>query len=268
MGKTFGDEQTRDVEFASPWSYSEFASAVRRGRRYVWSSKVQEFLEAVRRTAKNREFPIDKNKPFFRAQLGWERDLEERDDGSIADPVAFGAERMKPVASRTPDGRANAAGIPVLYLAVKKKTAIAEVRPWIGSQVSVSKFRTTRELKALDLTEEFGKVRITGYLAGEAADAEEKEKSVWNRIDNAFSQPVTRTDDPAAYVPTQILAELFRAEGYEAITYRSHFGEEGYNVVIFDLDDADPVDGRPYEVKKITVAAERVDYGWTRDAGN
>ena len=69
---------------------------------------------------------------------------------------------------------------------------------------------------------------------------------------------MTGTDDPAAYVPTQILAELFRDEGYEAITYRSRFGKKGYNVVIFNLDDADPVDGWPYEVKKIKVAAERV----------
>ena len=53
----------------------------------------------------------------------------------------------------------------------------------------------------------------------------------------------------------------------EAITYRSRFGKKGYNVVIFNLDDADPVDGWPYEVKKIKVAAERVGNAWTRGVG-
>lgn len=222
----------------------------------------------MRSTSQKREFAIAKNAPFFRAQVGWARGVEEREDGTLEDPVAFGAERMKPVASRTPNGRANAAGIPVLYLAVHKETAIAEVRPWIGSQVSLSQFRTIRELKALNLTEGFGKIRIAGFLAGDAADADEKEKSVWNHIDNAFSQPVTGTDDPAAYVPTQILAELFRDEGYEAITYRSRFGKNGYNVVIFNLEDADPVDGRPCEVKKIKLTAERVGTAWTRSLGD
>ena len=257
-----------DVEFESWKSYWEFERAVQRGRRYLWSREVRKFLKAVRSTAQKREFAIAKNEPFFRAQVGWARDAEERRDGKLEGPLAFRAERMKPVPSRTPDGRANAAGIPVLYLAVHKETAIAEVRPWIGSQVSLSRFRTTRELKALNLTEGFGKFGIAGFLAGDAADAEEKEKSVWNHIDNAFSQPVTGTDDPAAYVPTQFLAELFRDEGYEAITYRSRFGKKGYNVVIFNLDDADPVDGRPCEAKKIKVAAERVGNAWTGGVGD
>ena len=78
---------------------------------------------------------------------------------------------------------------------------------------------------------------------------------------------MTGNDDPAAYVPTQILAEVFRDEGYEAITYRSRFGKKGYNVVVFDLDNADPVDGRPYEVKKIKVAAKRVGDVWRHEAG-
>ena len=170
--------------------------------------------------------------------------------------MAFDAERMKPDANLIPDGRVNTAGIPVLYLAIHRETAIAEVRPWIGTKVSVSQFRTTRKLKALDLTREYGKFRIAGILAGDAADAREKRKSVWNRIDNAFSRPVNGTDDPAAYVPTQILAEVFRDEGYEAIVYRSRFGKKGYNVVIFDPDDARAGDGKPYEVKKIKIVAE------------
>ena len=95
-------------------------------------------------------------------------------------------------------------------------------------------------------------------------DAEGKEKSVWTDIDNAFSRPVGRMDESTEYVPTQILAELFRDEGYEAIIYRSLFGETGYNVVIFDPADAEPADGTPYEVKKIDVVAEDVGNAWGR----
>ena len=175
---------------------------------------------------------------------------------------------MKPTTNHAVDYRANAAGIPVLYLAMEIETAIAEVRPWIGSAVSVSQFRTTRELRALDLTQEFGKHWMPGFSANDGTfmpvDAGAAETSVWTNIDNAFSRPVNRSDDPADYVPTQILAELFRAEGYDAIIYRRQLGEQGHNVVIFDLADADAQDGRPYEVTKIGLAAKEAGNPWVR----
>ena len=268
MATATGGDVSSEVEFASWQSYLTYAKEVRRGRRYVWPENVQSFLDAVRRSARKREFRIKTDQPFFRAQEGWRHEVEEREDGTLGGPLAFCARRMKPVADRVSDGRANAAGIAVLYLAVDPETAIAEVRPWIGSQVSVSQFRTTRELRALDLTQEFGKHWMPEFSVKEErflpVDAEGKEKSVWTNIDNAFSCPVGRMDELNEYVPTQILAELFRDEGYEAIVYRSLLGETGYNVVIFDPADAEPVDGTPYEVRKIEVAAEEVGNAWVR----
>ena len=257
-----------NVEFASWRSYWSYSKTVRRERRYMWPRAVQEFLEAVRQTAKKRELLIPKDHPFYRAQVGWAHEVEERDDGTLEGPIAFGPKRMKPTASHALDYRANAAGIPVLYLAMEIETAIAEVRPWIGSAVSVSHFRTTRELRALDLTQEFGKHWMPGFSAKEGTfmpvDADAAEKSAWTNIDNAFSRPVSRSDDPADYVPTQILAELFQAEGYDAIIYRSQLGKQGHNVVIFDLADADAQDGRPYEVTKIDLGAKEAGNAWVR----
>ena len=268
MTNVIGGDAPHAVEFASWQSYWAYSKAVRRGRRYIWSTDVQSFLTAVRGTLRNREFRIGKDQPFFRAQVGWEHEATEREDGSIDGPLAFGATRMKPVADRVGDGRANASGISVLYLAVDLETAVAEARPWIGSQVSVSQFRTNRVLRALDLTQQFGKHWMPEFSAREErflpVDAEGKEKSVWTSIDNAFSRPVSRADESTEYVPTQILAELFRDEGYEAIVYRSLLGERGYNVVIFDPADADPVDGRPYEVKTVRLVAEEVGNAWVR----
>ena len=259
-------DKLNEAEFASWRSYWAYAKEVRRGRRYVWSREVEAFLNSVRRTAENRAFRIEKDYPFFRAQVGWEQEFEELEDGTLVGPLAFSPARMKPVPDRAASGRANAAGIAVLYVALDPETAIAEARPWIGSQVSVSQFRTTRELKALNLTEEFGKHWMPAFSATKErflpVDAEGKEKAVWTDIDNAFSRPVSRMDDPTEYVPTQILAELFRDAGFEAITYRSLLGKRGYNVVIFDPAAANPVDGTPYQVKEIKVVAEDVGSAW------
>lgn len=267
MAKRIDGDELKDGEFASWNSYWKYSNAVRRRHRYVWPREVQQFLKAVRLTSKKRKFHIAKDQPFYRAQVGW--DEEELEDGTHIGPNAYGPKRMKPDASYITSGRANAAGIPVLYLAVEIETAIAEVRPWVGSPVSVSQFRTTRNLRALDLTQEFGKLRLPPFSAVDKtfllADIAENEKYVWINIDNAFSQPLSRTDDPAEYVPTQILTELFRNEGYEAICYRSHLCKKGYNVVIFNLADAEPVDGSPYEVSTVKVEAKLAGNTWVRN---
>ncbi|MFZ0569740.1 MAG: RES domain-containing protein [Rhodomicrobium sp.] len=44
---------------------------------------------------------------------------------------------MKPIPNWLSEGRANPRGIPYLYLASTRDTALAEVRPWIGSHITV-----------------------------------------------------------------------------------------------------------------------------------
>ncbi|OGP30302.1 MAG: hypothetical protein A2038_04775 [Deltaproteobacteria bacterium GWA2_57_13] len=62
-----------------------------------------------------------------------------------------------------------------------------------------------------------------------------REETVWAQIDKAFARPVTPRDDSADYVPTQVLAEFFRANGFDGIGYRSSLGA-GHNIVLFDID--------------------------------
>ncbi len=99
-------------------------------------------------------------------------------------------------------------------------------------------------------------------LGDEAPDAEAKQKAVWIGIDSAFSQPVTLSDDLADYVPTQILSELFADAGYDAIIYRSQFGEAGYNIALFNAEDADAINCAPYVVKGIELKYEQIGNMW------
>jgi hypothetical protein len=80
---------------------------------------------------------------------------------------------------------------------------------------------------------------------------------VWAAIDGAFAEPVTRTDDTADYAPTQIIAELFRSEGYDGVAYKSAFGEDGFNVALFDLNSAKQVDGELHRVTEIKLSFEQ-----------
>ena len=45
--------------------------------------------------------------------------------------------------------------------------------------------------------------------------------------------------------------------GYDAIAYRSKFGENGYNISVFDIDAAEILDCTPYEVTKFKCDLDR-----------
>ena len=181
--------------------------------RYFWTEEVLDFVSAVKHTMPKREVELPEGYILYRAQLGWERDIETRDDGSTDGSVPHFEDRMKPKIGSASAGRANAQGIPVLYLAGDVNTAIAEVRPWIGSPVSLSQFKTVRKLKTLNLTRGFENTFFPPFSAEKgflSIDAETKEDAVWRDIDNAFSRPVSLDDNPTGYIPTQILSELFK----------------------------------------------------------
>jgi hypothetical protein len=253
-------------EFASWDSYRLFSQRVRQDRRYVFAPEVSAFLRTVVATIRRRDVSLRKGMILFRAQRGIEW-VATKDDDESEQPMGYGSERMKPRLHRSAEGRANPSGIPMLYLGTSEQTVISEVRPWIGAEVSVAQFELLRELKAIDLSKGHGKTPIGAikwaHLFGEEEpDAKTKEKAVWIAIDNAFSQPVTISDDTADYVPTQILAELFRDTGYDAIVYKSNFGRKGYNIVLFDVADADAINCAPYQVTGIDLKFNQMGDRW------
>lgn len=262
-------DDPKKPEFASWRSYQKFAERVRHTHRYVWGKETQAFLDTVLATLNNRDVKISKNTILSRAQLGIQDDpVFDKDGNEIGEEShGFNAKRMKPRANRAKEGRANPTGIPTLYLAAPEQAAISEIRPWIGSEISVAQFKILRDLKAVNLSLGHGKMSIdhlkfSHFLGEETPDAGTKEKAVWVDIDNAFSRPVTLSDDAADYVPTQILAELFRNEGYDAIIYRSQFGKKGYNVVLFKTKDAEAINCAPYKVTGIEIKSEEIGNRW------
>ena len=246
-------------EFPSWRSYTNFETNVCQKRRYVWNREVRTFLDTLLATARDRERKLNKGFPLYRAQHGV--NYEEHDDQLVT--LAYNQDRMTPQRDRAREGRANPAGIPVLYLATSLQTAISEVRPWIGSEVSVAKFKISRDLKVIDLSVENGELalkRMEWALrhSEKVPSPKVKEQTVWLHVDQAFSRPVSVSDDTADYVPTQILAELFYANGYDALIYRSQFGEEGFNIALFNIEDAEIISAAPHEVTAVEVKSKQI----------
>jgi len=235
--------------FDSVHSYHHFASSVRSEWRYSRTPEQAKFLEALADTSKEREETIPKGTLLFRAQLGcdWPRTAEEqeRDPG----PRPFDVRRMLPRRDRVQEGRVNPRGIPCLYAATKEFTAAAEVRPWIGAYVSVAQLRVKRNLRLINATSDDRRVMV--YFTEPSPD--ERERAVWKDIDRAFSRPVERDEHSTDYVPTQVIAEMFRERGLDGIGYRSTLGP-GHNVAIFDLDSVDLLNCTVYHLRNIQFA--------------
>jgi RES domain-containing protein len=239
--------------FDSWRSFWTFSREVARERRYIRTSAAENFLAAVAATCGARASDVRVGWIGWRAQLGhgWRRD-EQIDDEL---PSPFDRARMKPLANRAQEGRVNPKGIPCLYLATELETAISEVRPWIGSLVSVAQFHTSRPLRIVDCSVHHAR----NPLFFDEPSEVDREQAVWAHIDRAFSEPMTRSDDTADYVATQILAELFRREGYDGVAYKSAFGEKGFNIALFDLDAAQLLNCGLYRVDSLSYRFSEAD---------
>jgi hypothetical protein len=247
-------------------SFLSFRRRIEHKERYFHSTAIQEFLNSVLATARERVESVSKGQRYWRAQYGCDDEPCRDLDGQTVDyrAVPYSPERMKPLAEKASEGRANPKGIPCLYLSSDEKTAISEVRPWVGSYVTVVEFRTLRDLRLVDCS----RCEIDP-LSKSASDLdmlfkpkppapEEVLEIVWRWIDLSFSEPVDRDDSVAGYAPTQVIAELFKTNEFDGIKYRSLFNG-GNNLALFDLDSAQQVgEGKVVQVTKMNMDFDQI----------
>jgi len=236
------------MAFKSWKSFDDFSRAVRHGQRYFHKAEVYEFLTEVKNTCSDRYRKIPKDYYFYRAQHGndWDKDIH---DGEVvwAGECPHDKERMLPRRYKANEGRVNPKGISYLYMATDRDTAMSEVRPWIGSKVSLAILKTFSELTVIDCSVNHEPNTIFHFK--EPTDPE-KEKAVWSMLDRAFSQPVSTDDSTPDYVPTQIIAEMFKDIGLDGIMYKSLLGQ-GYSVVLFDINATTFERCELYEAKSV-----------------
>ncbi len=135
----------------------------------------------------------------------------------------------------TKAGRANSPGIRVLYAAMEKETAMAEVRPEKGVQVTIANLTGKAELRLADLTTDMG-IPDPFVYPGEQLKYLITRNAFLYSVNIAMSVPIRREDVDIDYIPTQYVAEIIKDAGYDGIIYRSSLAEGGKNIVIFSPD--------------------------------
>lgn len=243
------------MPFKSWQSYWIFARKIKHANRYMHDGETIEFLDEVLKSCGPRVQTLPAGKILWRSQLGSDvRKTTDEDGNEIGEePCPHPVERMSPRELIAVEGRVNPKGIPCLYLATTKETAMSECRPWLSSEVSVAQFKTKKDMKIVNCSVNVSLNPL--YFDIENGiyepDEKERERSVWAHIDRAFSRPVVSTDDEAHYAPTQVIAELFKSNGYDGIAYKSMLSD-GYNLALFDLHAAGLVSCTLYEVKQLS----------------
>ncbi len=240
-------------EFDSEDAYRDFARTVRGQRRWILEGRAAKFLDSVRKACRSREHVLKTGSKLWRCQrgstLGTETDGEGEDEHIIEVECPHPSQRMIPDSQFAKGGgRANPSGLVYLYLASSPETAMAEMRPWVGESLSVALFEIQCDVRVIlcqaEVEDPFERIP----LYGQSSSSENADKYVWSDISEAFARPVNRNDSESAYVPTQILAEAFGAEGFGGVAYRSGLSK-GINLVLFDIHIAKPVRTYLYALK-------------------
>lgn len=244
--------------FASWRSFQLFEKEVNSTRRYILTPKSRDFLSSLLNSLESRVEVLESGTRLWRARLGhdWRKDGLSKEEV----PCPYERKGMKPLRNEAMEGRVNPKGIPYLYMATRPETAMSEVRPWVGTTLSLGTFRTNRELQLVNCA----KFHDSGLEFYEnEPEPKNREKSVWSSIDRAFSRPVTHRDSRADYAPTQMLAEVFKDAGFDGLYYKSAFGKQGYNVAVFDLNAADLMQCDLHTVEKIAHYFDEASDGYS-----
>ncbi|RYY74590.1 MAG: RES domain-containing protein [Gammaproteobacteria bacterium] len=140
-------------------------------------------------------------------------------------------------------GRMNAAGQPAFYGATDVDTALAEVRPVVGSWVVSAKFSIDRPLKLLDLRL-LGKIKLAENLSvfDETTKAAAQRRDFLRDLCNEMVLPVMPEQQEHSYLVTQVVANYLATYPHisiDGIIYPSvqrgvqESVDTGENVVLF-----------------------------------
>ncbi|MCE0778539.1 RES domain-containing protein [Pseudomonas sp. NMI542_15] len=162
------------------------------------------------------------------------REFQSQNDlkKALQDPVK---ELGPPDGSIARANRMNASGISVFYGAKDASSALAEVRPAVGSKVVVANFLFTRPLKLLDLRS-LETVTCSGSLFDPAYTREVERVGFLRTLTKLLILPVMPNEQEREYLMTQAIADYLaslKQPSLDGIIFPSVQDGVGENVVLF-----------------------------------
>jgi len=155
-------------------------------------------------------------------------------------------------AKRCRANRANTIGIPCLYVSSSENTAIAEVRPFKETYVSLATIKLKKSLRLYKFYFSANESEIYGESIIDILP-------FWYiMLNRMFSTPYEYTDNDE-YLVTQCIAEYIRLSGkFDGILYNSSLDDDGENIALFNCRNnnynlCEPVESVVYSINSIKV---------------
>ena len=131
------------------------------------------------------------------------------------------------------EGRMNAKGVSVFYGTLDLDTAIAEVRPPVGSRVIVGRFELKKRLRILDLSA-LREIKFEGSIFNNEHYTELELAAFLAKLSHEMCLPVLPEKQDVEYPLTQAIAEYLSDKiGLDGMIYPSVQSNSGLNVVLF-----------------------------------
>jgi hypothetical protein len=117
-----------------------------------------------------------------------------------------GQELGPPPSKDAVGGRMNPRGVSLFYGATDADAALAEVRPPVGSRVLIGQFDVVRKLRLLDI-DSLRSVYVEGSIFDPGYMGRLELAKFLESLSLRMTMPVTRDDEPAEYLITQVIAD-------------------------------------------------------------
>lgn len=154
-------------------------------------------------------------------------------------------------------GRVNPEGVGVLYLSSKSITALYEVRSNLYDYVTIGEFILLQDIKVVNL-EGISSVSPFIYSPGNDLQQYAVNQKCLKEIAEDIGKPMRRNDSPLEYLPTQIISEYIKSQGYDGVEYASTMTKDGYNLAMFSETLFKCVSTKVYEVAGLSYLPEEV----------
>lgn len=152
-------------------------------------------------------------------------------------------------------GRANPAGIPYLYIASDALTAIAEIRPHTGDQITVAEILISANLRLADLRHPKKTVSPIPLQDETQIAMLRTDINFLEKLGDELKRPVSKRAAAYEYVPSQYLCELIKDFGFDGVVYSSSVGN-GVNLALFYPEKATVQGVSKHAVSRVTVELE------------
>lgn len=251
----YGDEIYREAEGIRSKSLKRFIAEIKYKNRNPKDVQILKLLDDIET---NPEIEVKEGTILYRSRI-----ISDSSKIKPCEPFwGYGLDdSFVPPRNLTKDMRANYRFIPYLYCAGHPYTAVVEVRPRLGTEISLASIEVTQSLRLLDFTLRDGSKRM-----------KVTKERLFAELSMLFSKPVVSDDDVIEYVPTQYIAEYAKRLGYDGIAYNSSLtpelknednsGEQylgRFNIVIFNYSKCKPIRSNVVKVCRKHIECEQID---------